>query len=52
MGRYVPAVYASNADVREGRLGPALDAVGALPFPDPPRTDGASVAALNLLALL
>jgi L-arabinokinase len=52
MPRYLPAVFASNEDVREGRLGPALEAVRALPFPDPPRTDGASVAAENLLAFL
>ena len=52
MPRYLPAVFASNDDVREGRLGPALEAVLALPFPDPPRTDGASVAAEKLLARL
>jgi hypothetical protein len=52
MPRYLPAVFASNEDVREGRLGPALEAVRALPFPDPPRTDGASVAAAKLLARL
>jgi DNA-binding transcriptional ArsR family regulator len=39
-------------DVREGRLGPALEAVLALPFPDPPRTDGAAVAAQRLLELM
>ena len=51
MPRYLPAVFASNDDVREGRLGPALEAVLALPFPDPPRTDGAAVAAERLLAV-
>ncbi len=50
MPRYLPSVFASNDDVREGRLGPALEAVLALPFPDPPRTDGAAVAAERLLA--
>jgi L-arabinokinase len=52
MPRYLPAAFASNGDVREGRLGPALEAVLAMPFPDPPRTDGAAVAAEKLLALL
>ena len=52
MGRYLPAVFASNDEVREGRLGRAIEAVLALPFPDPPRTDGAAVAAERLLGLL
>ena len=45
MPRYLPAVFASNEEVREGRLRRALEAVQALPFPAPPRTDGAAVAA-------
>jgi hypothetical protein len=52
MPRYLPAVFASNEEVREGRLRRALAAVQALPFPAPPRTDGASVAAERLLSLL
>ena len=52
MPRYLPAVFASNDEVREGRLGPALEAVLSQPFPAPPRTDGASVAAEKLLARL
>ena len=52
MPRYLPAVFASNDEVREGRLGRAIEAVQALPFPDPPRTDGAAVAAEKLLGLL
>jgi L-arabinokinase len=52
MPRYLPCVFASNEDVREGRLGPALEAVLALPFPDPPRTDGAAVAAERLVGEL
>ena len=52
MPRYLPCVFASNEDVIGGRLGPALEAVRALPFPDPPRTDGAAVAAERLLARL
>ena len=52
MPRYLPSVFVSNDEVREGRLGPALEAVLALRFPDPPRIDGAAVAAEKLLALL
>jgi hypothetical protein len=52
MRLYLPAVFASNDEVREGRLGPALETVLAMPFPDPPRIDGAAVAAEKLLALL
>jgi hypothetical protein len=52
MPRYLPAVFASNQEVREGRLARALDEVQALPFPAPPRTDGASVAAEKLLERL
>jgi hypothetical protein len=51
MPRYLPCVFASNDEVREGRLAAALEAVLALPFPDPPRTDGAAVAAEKLLGL-
>jgi L-arabinokinase len=52
MPRYLPAVFASNDEVREGRLGRAIEGVLAMPFPDPPRTDGADVAAERLLGLL
>jgi L-arabinokinase len=52
MPRYLPALFTRNEDVLEGRLGRALDGVLALPFPDPPRTDGAAVAAERLLTLL
>jgi hypothetical protein len=52
MTRYLPAVHASNEDVRDGRLGPALEAVMAAPFPDAPRADGSSVAAERILAAI
>jgi L-arabinokinase len=52
MKRYLPCAFASNEDVTGGRLGPALDAARALPFPEPPRTDGAGVAADRVLSLL
>jgi hypothetical protein len=49
MPRYLPAVFASNEDVRDGRLAPALAAALSLPFPAPPRTDGAAAIAERLL---
>jgi L-arabinokinase len=52
MKRYLPAVHATNDEVRGGRLGPALEAVRALPVPARPRIDGAAVAAEWLLARL
>jgi L-arabinokinase len=50
MKGYLPAVFASNDEVREGRLGPALEAVLAAVAPPPPPTDGAAVAAERVLA--
>jgi L-arabinokinase len=52
MPRYLPAVHASNENVRAGRLGEALRRVLLLPFPEPPPSNGASVAASRLLAAL
>jgi hypothetical protein len=52
MPRYLPCVFVSNDELREGRLAAAVEAVLALPFPDPPRTDGAAVVAEKLLALV
>jgi L-arabinokinase len=52
MPRYVPAVHVSNDDVRTGRLGEAIHGVLGQPFPDPPRLDGAEVAARRLLNFL
>jgi hypothetical protein len=52
MPRYLPAVHASNAEVRAGRLGEAIRAVLDQPFPDPPRLDGAAVAARRILDFL
>jgi len=49
MARWVPAVHVSNEDVRSGRLRTALDEVTAASFPDPPRMDGAEVAARRIL---
>jgi L-arabinokinase len=49
MTRWLPAVHVSNADLLGGHLRPALDAVLAAPFPDPPRMDGAAEAARALL---
>lgn len=52
MPRYLPAAFVSHADLRSGRLGPALDDVLAQPYPPPPRLDGADVAAARLRSLL
>lgn len=52
MPRYLPAVFATNAELREGRLDRALREVLRLPFPEPPATDGSRVAAERLLAML
>ena len=52
MPRYVPAVFVSNDEIREGRIGVALEVVLGLPFPDPPPTDGAAIAAERLLGFL
>lgn len=50
MKRYIPAVHATNDEVRQGQLGSALDAVLAMALPERPRIDGADVAAERLLA--
>ena len=42
MVRYFPAVYATNEEVRSGRIGPALESVRAQPVPETPRIDGAA----------
>lgn len=52
MPRYLPAVHASNEEVRAGRLESALEQVLAQPFPPRPRIDGASVVADVLLRAL
>jgi L-arabinokinase len=49
MTRWLPAVYVSNADLLAGALRPALEAVLAPAFPEPPRMDGAEVAARALV---
>ncbi len=52
MPRYLPIAFASNEDVRKGRLDEALRQVMALPFPSPPPMNGANVAADKLLTSL
>jgi hypothetical protein len=52
MGRYLPAVHVANEALLGGRLRAALEQVLSLPFPEPPRTDGAAVAAGLLLERL
>ena len=52
MAQHLPAEFASNDEIRDGRLAPALAAVLGRAFPDPPRMDGATVVAEALLARL
>jgi hypothetical protein len=52
MPRYLPVAFASNADIGTGRLDEALRQVMALPFPDPPPTNGAAVAADRIVMAL
>jgi hypothetical protein len=52
MPRHLPVAFASNEDVREGRLDDALRHVMALPFPEPSPTNGATVVADTLLTAL
>jgi L-arabinokinase len=52
MPRHLPVAFASNAQVRTGRLDDPLRQVMAEPFPAPPATNGASVAAESLLTAL
>lgn len=50
MAEYVPSAHVSNADLRAGKLREALGAVVGASVPEPPPTDGATVAAERLLA--
>ena len=52
MPRFLPVAFASNEEVRAGRLGEALRQVMVLPFPASPPTNGAGVAADRVLAAL
>jgi L-arabinokinase len=49
MARWLPARHVSNGDLLAGRVGPALDEVMNVPFPDPPDLSGADRAARRLL---
>ena len=49
MARYLPSAHVSNDDLRAGRLRAPIRAVLDQPFPDPPRLDGAAVAAQRIL---
>jgi L-arabinokinase len=49
MGRYLPAVYVSNEDLRRGNLRAALEEVRARPYPPPPDVSGAQVAARRIV---
>lgn len=51
MKRWLPCAYVSNADLLAGRLREPIEAVLRAPLPEPPRLDGAPVAAKRLLEL-
>jgi len=51
MGRYLPAVHATNEDVVTGRLRAALEDVLARPWPDPPDLTGAARVAERVLSV-
>ena len=52
MARYLPSAHVSNDDLRAGRLRAPIRAVLDQPFPDPPRLDGARVAARRVLEIV
>ena len=52
MKRYLPTAYATNDDVRQGRLALALGKVMAAPFPPAPDLSGAARAADHILRLI
>ena len=51
MKRYLPAAYATNEEVRAGRLAAVLERVLAMPFPPIPDLSGAARAAERILSL-
>jgi L-arabinokinase len=50
MKRFVPCAYVGNADLLAGRLRQPIEAVLRAPVPEPPRLDGAELAAERLLS--
>ena len=52
MQAFLPAAYATNDEVREGRLAAVLERVLAAPFPPLPDLSGAARAADRLLSLI
>ena len=52
MKHYLPVAFASNADIRTGRLDEALRQVMTLPVSEPPPTNGAAVAADKIVTAL
>lgn len=49
MERHLPCAHVSNEDLRAGRLREPIEAVLRAPVPEPPRLDGAEVAAERIL---
>jgi L-arabinokinase len=52
MARYLASVHVSNEDLRAGRLEEPIRRVLEMPYPEPPRVDGAEVVAGRLLELV
>jgi UDP:flavonoid glycosyltransferase YjiC (YdhE family) len=51
MAKHLPCVYVTNAQVLAGEVGPAIERALNAPWPDPPRLDGADVAARRILEI-
>jgi L-arabinokinase len=51
MGRYLPAAYVSNEDLRRGNLRAPLEQVLAQPYPPPADVSGAEVAARRIVEI-
>lgn len=47
--RWLPSAYVSNADLLAGRLREPIETALRVPLPEPPRRDGAAVAAERIL---
>jgi hypothetical protein len=51
MAKHLPCVYVTNAQVLAGEVGPAIERALNAPWPEPPRLDGADVAARRILEI-
>jgi hypothetical protein len=51
MARDLPCTYVTNAQLLAAEVGPAIEGVLGMPWPDAPRLDGAAVAARRILEI-